>query len=70
VIIMTAIRKEIMTYIDDIPDIKLEALKPILTLLANEIIVVETDLTNDEKAIVSEGREEYKRGNFVQLDLS
>ena len=67
---MTAIRKEIMTYIDDIPDIKLEALKPILTLLADEIIVVETDLTNDEKAIVSEGREEYKRGNFVQLDLN
>ena len=67
---MTAIRKEIMTYIDDIPDIKLEALKPILTLLADEIIVVETNLTNDEKAIVSEGREEYKRGNFVQLDLN
>jgi len=67
---MTAIRKEIMTYIDDIPDIKLEALKPILTLLADEVIVVETDLTNDEKSIVSEGREEYKRGNFVQLDLN
>ena len=67
---MTAIRKEIMTYIDDIPDIKLEALRPILTLLADETIVLETDLTNDEKLIVNEGREEYKRGNFVQLDLN
>ena len=67
---MTVIRKEIMNYIDDIPDIKLEALKPILTLLVDEIIVVETDLTSDEKAIVSEGREEYKRGNFIQLDLN
>ena len=67
---MTAIRKEIMNYIDDIPDIKLEALRPILTLLADEIIIVETDLSNDEIAIVSEGREEYKRGNFVQLDLN
>ena len=67
---MTAIRKEIMNYIDDIPDIKLEALRPILTLLADEIIIVETDLTNDEKLIVNEGREEYKRGNFVQLDLN
>jgi len=70
VIKMTAIRKEIMNYIDDIPDIKLEALRPILTLLADEIIIVETDLTNDEKLIVNEGREEYKRGNFVQLDLN
>jgi len=70
VIKMTAIRKEIMNYIDDIPDIKLEALRPILTLLADEIIIVETDLSNDEIAIVSEGREEYKRGNFVQLDLN
>ena len=67
---MTAIRKEIMNYIDDIPDIKLEALRPILTLLADEIIIVETDLSNDEIAIVSEGREEYKRGNFVKLDLN
>jgi len=67
---MTAIRKEIMNYINDIPDIKLEALRPILTLLADEIIVLETDLTNDEKLIISEGREEYKRGNFVQLDLN
>jgi len=70
VIKMTAIRKEIMNYINDIPDIKLEALRPILTLLADEIIIVETDLSNDEIAIVSEGREEYKRGNFVQLDLN
>ena len=66
---MTAIRREIMDYIDDIPDIKLEALRPILTLLADEIIVVETTLTNDEKGIISEGREEYKRGNFIPLDL-
>jgi len=66
---MTAIRKEIMDYIDDIPDIKLEALRPILTLLADEIIIVETNLTEEEKIIVSEGREEYKKGGFIPLDL-
>jgi len=43
-------------------------MKPILTLLADEIIVVETNLTDEEKAIVSEGRIEYKKGGFVPLD--
>ena len=65
---MTAIRKEIIDYIDDIPDSKLEALKPILTLLADEIIVVETNLTDEEKAIVSEGSIKYKKGGFFPLD--
>jgi len=67
---MTAIRKEIMDYIDDIPDSKLEALMPILTLLADDVIVVETNLTNEEKDIIRQGREEYKKGGFVPLDLN
>ena len=65
---MTAIRKEIMNYIEDIPDSKLEALKPILTLLVDG--VVETDLTDEEITIVREGREDYKKGGFVALDLT
>jgi len=66
---MTAIRKEVMNYIDDIPDSKLAALMPILTLLTDDAIVVETNLTDEEKSIVAEGREEYRKGGFVPLVL-
>lgn len=65
---MTAIRQEILNYIDDIPDNKLEALKPILTLLVDDSIVIETNLTDEEKSIILNGREEYKKGTFVSLD--
>lgn len=64
---MSVIRKEIQEYIDIIPDSKLEALKPLLTVLADDSIVIETDLTDEEKAIIAEGREEYKKGPFVPL---
>ncbi len=67
---MTAIRKEIMGYIADIPDSKLEALRPLLTLLIDDAIIVETNLTADEKAIIRKGREEYQQGGFVPLDLN
>ena len=64
---MSAIRQEILDYIDSIPDSKLEALKPILTLLANETVTIETDLTDEEKETIRQGREEYKGGGFVPL---
>jgi hypothetical protein len=67
---MTAIRKEIMDYITYIPDTKLEALRPILSLLAEDVVVVETDLTNEEKDIIKKGREEYKKARFIPLDLN
>lgn len=65
---MTAIRKEIHNYIDDIPENKLEALKPILALLREDTITIETTLTDEEKAIIKQGREEYKQGGFIPLD--
>ena len=65
---MSALRQEIQEYIDNIPDSKLEALRPILTLLVNETIVIETDLTDGERAIIQQGREEYKSGGYVSLD--
>lgn len=65
---MTAIRQEILSYIDDIPDSKLEALKPILTLLLNDTIIIDTNLTDAERDIIISGREEYKKGDFVSLD--
>jgi len=65
---MSAIRQEILDYIDDISDSKLEALKPILTLLVDDTLIIETNLTDEEKAIIKAGREEYKSGGFVPLD--
>ncbi|MDR3314736.1 MAG: hypothetical protein LBS96_09850 [Oscillospiraceae bacterium] len=64
---MSPIRQEVQGYIDLLPDMQLEALKPILTLLANEIPVVETDLTAEEKAAVRQGRAEYVKGGYVPL---
>ena len=65
---MSAIRDEILDYINDMPDSQLEALKPILVLLVSDTLVVETNLTEEEKSIILKGREEYKRGDFVSLD--
>jgi hypothetical protein len=64
---MTAIRKEVLEYIDILPDSKLEGLKPILSMLTDDIAVIEFDLTDDEKEIIRQGREEYKQGNFIPL---
>jgi hypothetical protein len=64
---MSAIRQEIQGYIDNIPDGKLEALKPLLSVLVNDTIVIETNLTDEEKKIIARGREEYTQGGFVPL---
>lgn len=65
---MSAIRQEVLNCIENIPDSKLEALKPILTILVNDTINIETDLTDDEKNIIAKGREEYKQGSFINLN--
>ena len=65
---MSEIRKEILGYIDILPDNKLEALKPLITLLVNDSVVVETNLTDEERAIIARGREEHKKGGYVPLD--
>lgn len=31
-------------------------------------IIIETDLTEEEKLIIDKGREEYKKGKFISLD--
>ncbi|MDR1015597.1 MAG: hypothetical protein LBL86_11580 [Coriobacteriales bacterium] len=67
---MSPLRQEVLDYIDEIPDVKLEALRPLLRMLVNdEAVVIETDLTNDERAIVLEGRKEYEERpeTFVPL---
>ena len=64
---MTAIRQEVLDFINDIPDNKLMALKPILAVLVDDSISIETDLTDTEKQIILNGRAEYKNGGFTPL---
>ena len=64
---MSEIRAEVQEYIDNLSDKKLAALKPILTLLIDEPLVFETDLTDEEKEIIRQGEEEYKKGEYVSL---
>lgn len=46
----------------------MDEIKPILAILVDNNITVETDLTDEEKDIIKRGREEYGNGNFVSLD--
>ena len=46
---MSELRKEVQDCIDRLPDSKLEALRPLLRLLTDDEIAVETDLTDEEK---------------------
>ena len=64
---MSPIRQEVQGYIGLLPDYQLEALKPLLTLLLNDSPIVETDLTEEEKAIILQGRAEYARSGGVPL---
>jgi len=57
------VRKELKRYIDAIPENNLEIVRPMLSYLAGnraiyEPIVIETNLTPDEKAVVLSGRKE------------
>lgn len=64
------VRQEIHAYIDDIPESKLVALKPLLFALADETVVIEYDLTEEERALHAKGMAEYEADpdSFVALD--
>jgi hypothetical protein len=65
-----AIRQELHTYIDVIPDRNLYALKPILSILAEPAYILETSLTEEERAIIAAGDREFEEHpeNFVPLE--
>jgi len=64
------LRQEIHACIDDMPESKLIALKPLLFALVDDSIVIETDLTQEERARIAEGMADYRKNpeNFVSLD--
>jgi hypothetical protein len=68
---MTAVRQEVLGYIDELPDAKLETLRPLLKLLAEDgPLVIETDLTDEEKAHIAAGMKEYDEQpeSFIPLE--
>ena len=67
---MSPIKKEIQEYISVLPDNALLALKPIITLIMAEEPIVETDLTEEEKTIITQGRIEYEKNpnSFVSFE--
>ena len=65
----TVIRKEIHGIIDTIPERSLHALKPLLSVLAEPLYTIETDLTTEEIALIDEGIQEFREHpeNFISL---
>jgi hypothetical protein len=54
----TVLRDELRFYIDTLPDSSLPALRPLLSFLAE--YAVETDLTDEENAMIEESLAEYR----------
>jgi hypothetical protein len=69
---MTAavLRKELKGYIDTMPERSLYILKPLLSTLASPPYTIETDLTDEEIAMIDEGMAEYRANpkSFVPLE--
>ncbi|MDR1638010.1 MAG: hypothetical protein LBR93_11830, partial [Treponema sp.] len=47
------------TIIDVMPERSLYALKPLLSVLSIEPVIIETDLTAEEKTIIAAGEKEF-----------
>jgi len=65
-----AIRREIHSLIDTMPERNLYALRPLLNVLVDESVIIETDLTDEEKAIIEAGDKHYREHpeDFVPLE--
>ena len=66
----TVTRQQLHGYIDAMPDYGLPIVEPILAHFADDLIIIETDLTAEEKADIAEGRKERMEHpeNFISLD--
>jgi len=65
-----AVRQEIHNLIDTMPERNLYALRPLLSVLVDYPVFIETDLTDEEKKWVQEGDKHYKEHpeDFVPLE--
>ncbi|MDR1940045.1 MAG: hypothetical protein LBQ40_04540 [Clostridiales bacterium] len=65
---MNALKKEINSYIDKIPESKLAALIPLLKALSDDNFIIETNLTKREIEVIKKGRAEFDKGNYITLN--
>jgi len=65
---MSPVREQILNSISIMPDSKLELLLPLIDHLAEDNFSIETNLTQEEKNIIKQGRAEYKKGDYVPLE--
>jgi hypothetical protein len=67
---ITALRSELKSIIDTMPERSLYALKPLLSVLSIDPVIIETDLTVEEKAIIEAGEKEFQKHpeTFVPLE--
>jgi hypothetical protein len=65
-----ALRSELKNFIDFMPERNLPVVKPILLALSVDPVIIETDLTPEEKALIEAGEEEYALHpeTFVRLE--
>ncbi|MDR1317668.1 MAG: hypothetical protein LBK13_12425 [Spirochaetales bacterium] len=65
-----ALRTELKTIIDSIPERNLHMLKPLLSVLSVEPVIIETSLTTEERKIIAAGEKEYAKHpeNFVSFE--
>ena len=54
------LRQEIHACIDGISERKLMALKPLLVALADESVVIEHDLTDEERSSIAQGMKDFE----------
>jgi hypothetical protein len=68
----TAVRQELHTFIDTMPEQSLSALKPLLAYMTYpaNVTVIETDLTVEEQGLIKKGLHEYAQNpiNFISLE--
>jgi len=67
---MATVRQELHNYIDAIPERNLGLLRPLLSYFADEPLIIETDLTDEERAVIAEGRRRYREHpeDFIPLE--
>ena len=63
-------RQEMHTFIDEMPDYRLFALRPLMEVLVDEPLIIETDLTAEEHAIIENGWQHYEAHpeDFIPLE--
>jgi len=69
-ILNTMLQREMIGYIEDISDQELEALRPMLRLLASpDRLIIDTNLTDEERAMVDADIEAFKENpqNFKRI---